>query len=322
MSNRTWFIAAVVFGLASGSIACAQSFPAKPVRLIVPAPPGSSTDVLARLIGKKLIDQWQQPVVIDNRPGAGGTLGTEAAARSAPDGYTLILVNAGFAVSAALYEKLLYDPVKDFAAVGPVAMQPMILVVNPALPAKSVKELIALATSRPNQITFGSNGNGSIAHLVAEMFKWKAGIRMLHVPYKGVSQALTALLVGEIAVLFPGIVPALPQIRSGKIRPLAVSSAKRSAAVPEVPSLREAGVPGYDESNWQGLLAPAGTSPDVIWKVNNEVAAIMQSAAIRKTLAAEGTDAVTGEPSAFGRFLVAETEKWRKLVKASGAKVD
>ena len=306
----------------SASVAFGQTFPTKSVRLIVPAAPGSSTDMLARLIGPKLTEKWQQSIIIDNRPGAGGTVGAEVAARATPDGYTVVLVNAGFAVSAALYKKLSYDSVRDFAPVGAVATQPLVLVVNPAVPVTSVKELVALAKSKPNGLTLGSTGNGSIAHLVAELFMWKTKIRMLHVPYKGASPAVTALLSGEIQVLFPGIVPVLPHIQAGRLRALAVSTARRAAALPEIPSMIEAGVPGYDESNWQGLLAPAGTPPEIIKEFNTDVAAVLRSPDIRKTLAAAGTDTLTSEPASFGKFLVAEIAKWRKLVKDSGAKVD
>jgi tripartite-type tricarboxylate transporter receptor subunit TctC len=313
---------ALCFPGASVLPAAAQNFPARPVRLIVPVAAGSSTDVLARLLGQKLNERWRQPVVVEDRPGGGGTLGTEIAARASPDGYTILMVNAGFVVSAALYKNLAYDSIRDFAPIGLVATQPMVLVVNPSLPTKSVKELVSLAKGKPDQITFGSTGNGSIAHLVAEMFKSKAGIRMLHVPYKGAGPAVTALVAGEIQVLFPGIVPALPHIKSGRLRALAVSTAKRAIVVPDIPTMIESGVIGYDESNWQGFLAPTGTPQEIIAKFSTEVSDIVQSPEIRRSLAAEGTEPLSSDPPAFGKFLAEEIAKWRKLVRETGARIE
>jgi tripartite-type tricarboxylate transporter receptor subunit TctC len=276
---------------------------------------------MARTIGQKLTENFGQPVVIDDKPGAGGIIGSETAAKSAPDGYTLIMANAGsHAVNASLYPKLPYDPVKDFAPVTLVAMAPNILIVHPTLPAKTAKDLIALAKARPGELTFGSGGNGSTAHLSGEMFRTMAGINIVHIPFKGSPAAVIGVIAGQIAMAFPNIPPALPHVRNGKLKALAVTTAKRSAAVPELPTVAESGIPGYEATAWFGLLAPAGTPPAIIARLNAATVKIIQLREMQERLGAEGTEAVGNTPEQFAQIIRTDIAKWAKVVKASGAR--
>ena len=316
-------LAMSAFIAANGYAQPDAAFPVKPIRIIVPSAPGSGPDIMARAIGQKLTEYLGQPVVIDDKPGAGGIIGAETAAKSAPDGYTLIMANAGsHAVNASLYAKLPYDPVRDFAPITLVAMAPNILIVHPTLPAKSARELIALAKSRPGELTFGSGGNGSTAHLSGEMFRTMAGINIVHIPFKGSPAAVVGVIAGQIAMAFPNIPPALPHVRSGKLKALAVTTAKRSAAVPELPTVAESGLPDYAATAWFGLLAPAGTQGAIVAKLNAATVKSVHLRDMQDRLAAEGTEAVGNSPEQFAQIIRTDIAKWAKVVKASGAKAE
>jgi tripartite-type tricarboxylate transporter receptor subunit TctC len=293
-------------------------YPDKPLRLIVPFPPGGGTDILVRAIGPKLTETWGQPVVVDNRGGANGMIGAAFAAKAPPDGQTILAVPAGYAVNPSIYANLPYNPEKDLAPVTQIATSPMILVVHPSLPVKSVRELIALARIRPGQINYATSGNGSPPHLAAEYFKTMAGVKLVHIPYKGPSAAMIDLMSGQISLYFMNMQTALPHVKSGKLRALAVTSPTRFPAVPELPTMAEAGVPGYEMTNWYALLVPGGTPKDIIAKINAEVVRILNSPAIRERLASEGAIVVGSTPEQFAAFLKQEMAKFAKIVKASG----
>jgi len=301
----------------------AAPFPAKPVRLIVPFTPGGSTDILARAIGQKLAETWGQSVIIDNRPGAGGSIGMEMAAKAAPDGYTLVMGHVGtLAANPALYPKLPYDPVKDFAPITLIAMVPNVLVVGPAVPSQNVRELVALAKSKPGKLDYGSGGNGSAAHLATEYFKLKAGVDLQHIPYKGTAPALSDLLGGQIALMITGLPPVLPHVKAGKLRILGVASAQRLKGFPDIPTIAESGVPGYEATQWYGLLAPAATPKDIVAKLNSDAVKALKDPSVAERLAGEGAEPVGDTPEQFGAFIRSEIELWGKVIRATGAKVD
>lgn len=301
----------------------AASYPSKPVRVIVPFPPGGATDILARAVGNELQKNWGQPFVIENRPGAGGNTGTDAVAKSPPDGYTLLMGTVGtHGINASLYPKLPYDPVRDFAPVALVALVPNILVVHPSVPAKSVRELIDYARAHPGKLDYASSGNGTSIHLAAELFKSMTGVYMVHIPYRGSAFAMQDLLTGQVQVMFDNMPSALPQVKAGKLRALAVTSARRSPAAPDVPTLTESGLSGYEASSWFGMLAPAGTPPEIVEKLNAAIVKALQSPEVRDRLASQGAEPASLTPAEFARFIDAEIAKWAKVVKASGAKVD
>jgi tripartite-type tricarboxylate transporter receptor subunit TctC len=304
------------------SLAVAQDFPARPVRLIVPYPAGGATDVMARIIAQKLSSSLGQQFVVDNRPGAGAIVGTEIVARSAADGYTLLMGTTTNAIGASLYAKLPYDFEKDLAPVGLIAAGQFCLVVHPAVPVNSVKELVALAKARPGQLNFASSGNGGGPHLAIEMLKSMAGVNMFHVPYKGAAAGITDLLAGAVQLMAIDISLVLPHMKAGKLKGLAVSGAQRSGAVPELPTVAESGYPGYEVTPWYGLLAAAGTPHAVIAKLNGELAKVTGDAAMREKLLSQGIDPVAGAPQEFARAIHADIVKYAKLVKSSGAKVD
>lgn len=306
--------AALVLSVASGAVR-AQKYPDKPVRLIVPFAPGGGTDVLARFISAKLSENLGVSVVIENRGGAGGTLGTEVAARAVPDGYTFLFTSASHSFNPSLYPRLAYDPLKDFAAVTLAAMVPHLLVVHPSLPVKNVKELIALAKRRPGEIFYGSGGVGSSIHLAAALFVTLAKINMGHVPYKGGGPAMVGVMSGETQVIFPTMQSALPHVRSGRLRALAVSTAERSPATPDLPTIAESGLPGYEAIGWYGMLAPAGTPQSAIERMHAEVVKILTSPELKKQLAIEGAVAVGNRPAEFDKFIREEIAKWSKLVR-------
>jgi len=313
--------AAVAAGLAGG--AHAQNYPTRPIRMVVPFTPGGSTDILARFIGQKLTEAWGQQVVIDNRPGAGGTIGLEIAARAKPDGYTLVMAHIGtLAVNPTLYEKLSYDPVKDFQPITQVAMVPNMLAVHPALPAKSVKELVGLARAKPGGLNCGSGGNGSAAHLACEYFKLKAQVNIVHIPYRGTAPAVTDLIAGQISMMITGVPPLLQQVKAGKLRGLAVATSKRLPLLPEYPTIAEAGVPGYEASQWYGVLAPAGTPRPIVDRLYKGIADALARPDAKERLAADAAEAVGSTPEEFGAFIKAEIARWAPVVKASGAKPD
>jgi tripartite-type tricarboxylate transporter receptor subunit TctC len=301
----------------------AAAFPSKPVRLIVPFTPGGSTDILARAIGQKLSESWRQPVVIENRPGAGGAIGMELAAKAPADGTTMVMGHIGtLAANPALYRSLSYDPVRDFAPVTLVAMVPNVLVVGPAVPSRSVAEFVALAKSKPGKLDYGSGGNGSAAHLAMEYFKLKAGVDLQHVPYKGTAPALTDLLGGQIAVILTGLPPVLQHVKSGKLRILGVASRERLAAFPEIPTIAESGVPGFEATQWYGLLVPAATPKDIVAKIQRDTAAALRDPAVNERLASEGAEPVGNTPEQFGTFIRSEIELWGKVIRATGMKAE
>ena len=300
----------------------AQNYPARPIRMIVPFSPGGATDVPARIVAQRLSEALGQQVIIDNRPGAGSMLGAEAVAKASPDGYTLLLTATTHVISASLYTKLPYDAVRDFAPVMLIGSGPNVLTVHPSLPAKSVRELIALAKARPNKIDYASSGNGSAQHLFGALFMSMANITMMHIPYKGSAPAITDLISGQVSVGFPGIALVLPHSRAGRLRALAVTSEKRSKAMPEVPAIAEVGVPGYAATLWSGLLAPKSTPPEVIQKLYDEIAKLLRLPDVESTFLATGTDVTISTPDQFGQFLKAEYDKWAKVIKAVDARVN
>ena len=303
--------------------ASAQAYPNKPVRLVVPFPAGGTTDILARAMAQKLSDALGQQFVVDNRPGAGGNIGADLVAKSPPDGYTLLMGTVGTqAINTSLYAKMPYDAAKDFAPVVLVAGVPNVLVAHPSVTAKTVPELVALAKAKPGSINFASSGNGTSIHLSGELFKVMTGVQMSHVPYKGSAPAITDLLGGQVQIMFDNLPSALPHIKAGKLRALAVTSSKRAPALPDLPTIAEAGVPGFEATSWFGILAPAGTPRDIVMKVNAESNKALQAADMKEKLLAQGAEAVGNTPEFFGDYIKAETTKWAKVVKESGAKVD
>jgi len=306
----------------SATTAIAQSFPAKPVKIIVPSTPGDGSDILARSIAQKLTERWGQSVIVENRPGAGGVVGTEASAKSPADGYTVIMGNAGsHAINQALYPKLSYDVVRDFAPITLVASAPNVFVVNPSVPARTVAEFIALAKKEPGKYSFASGGNGSSAHLNGEMLKSFAGIEMTHVPYKGSSPAITDVIAGQVQLMIGNLPPILPFIKSGKVRALGVTTTTRFAATPDVPPISET-VPGYESLAWFGLFAPAATPKDILTKWHGDVVAVLALPEIRERVAQLGFDVVGNTPEAYAALVRGDIAKWQKVVKASGAKAD
>ncbi len=301
----------------------AQDYPSKPIRLIVPFTPGGSTDILARVIGQKLTEAWGKQVVIDNRPGAGGNIGVELAAKSPPDGHTLVMGHIGtFGVNPTLYTKLPYDPIKDFQPITLVALVPNMLSVHPGVPANSVKELVALAKAKPGTINFGSGGNGSAAHLAGEYFKLLTKTEITHIPYRGTSPAVTDLIAGQIQMIITGVPPTLSFVKAGKLRALGVATAKRLPLLPELPTIAEAGVPGYEATQWYGVLAPAGTPKPIVAKLNAEMKKAIHGPDVKAKLAADAAEPVGNSPEEFGAFIKKEIARWAPVIKASGAKPD
>ena len=323
--SRNILLACTAFSLPSPVATAAElaaGYPDKPIRFIVPFPPGAANDTLARAVGQNLSERWGKPVVIDNRGGAGGMLGMGIAASSVPDGYTIVIVPATHAINVSLYKKPPFDAVKDFAPISLIATGAYMLSVNPSLPARSVKELIAVAKSRPGKLNFGSAGTGNATHLLGELLKSKAGIEITHVPYKGVGPALAAVMGGQMDMVFGSISGTAPHAKSGRVRPLAITSMKRSSAVPDVPTLHESGVAGFDAVGWWGVLAPAGTSPAIVKKVNAEIAAIVNDPKMRQWLERQGFEPAGGSAPEFERFIKSEIAKWGEIVRTSGAQLD
>jgi tripartite-type tricarboxylate transporter receptor subunit TctC len=299
--------------------ALAQPYPSRPIRLIVPFPPGGSTDILARALAQKLSEGLGQAVVIDNRPGAGGSIGADAAAKAAPDGHTLMMGHLGtLAVNPAIYRNLPYDPVKSFAPVSLMAMVPSVLVVNPQVPAASAAELIAYARAHPGKLAYGSAGSGSTSHLTTEYFKLATGTDILHVPYKGIGPMLTDLISGQLSMGLNGAPAVMPHVNSGRLRALAVSGLARLPSLPHIPTLDEAGVKGFDASGWYGVVAPAGTSRAVIERLNAEIRRIMQTPDLRARLDNEGAISAPGSPEEFAAFIVSEIARWAAVLKRAG----
>ena len=322
--TRARFCAAAL-GIAALALAGpvrAETYPDKPIRIVVPYTPGGPTDIVARLVGNKLSEQLGQPVLIDNKGGAGGNLGAELVARAPADGYTLLLVTTGHAINPALYPKLGYNLQTDFVPVSQLMSSPMVVAVNPALPVKNLRELIALAKSRPGELNFASAGNGSSTHLAPELFAMMAGIKMGHVPYKGSAPALSDVMAGHAQVAFDFMISAMPHVRSGKLKGLAVTGATRSPAAPELPTVAEAGVPGYEVIGWNGLMAPAGTPKALIAKLNAAVKQVLASADVAAQITNQGSNPQWSSPEAFAAFVGAEIERWGKVARASGAKIE
>ena len=312
---------AAMLGVAA-TAALAQPYPAKAVRVIVPFPAGGGIDFVARALAPKLAEYTGQSFVVDNRSGASGTIGTEAVAKAAPDGYTLLATFSSHTQNASLYSKLGYDTVRDFAPVTQIATVANILVVNPALPVKSLKELIALAKKRPGEILYASIGNGTPSHLSAELFDSMAGIKMTHVPYKGAAPSMVSLLSGETQLTFTTVVVAQPHVKSGRLRALGVASLKRAAVMPEVPTIDEAGVRGYESNAWYGLLAPAKTPAAIVEQLHRETVRALQSPDLRGSLTNQGAEPVGNSGEQFNAIIKDEIEKWRKLVQTLGLKAD
>jgi tripartite-type tricarboxylate transporter receptor subunit TctC len=312
----------VICAALSGGV-YAQAYPTKPVRWIVPFPPGGGTDAISRMLAQKLTELWGQQVIADNRPGSGGTIGLAVAAKLPPDGYNLVLGQlANMAIAPALYGKLPYDPVKDFTPITLALTSPLILVVHPSVPAKNVKELIALARAKPDAITFGSPGNGTTGHLAMEIIKGSGKVKLVHIPYKGAVPAFTGLMGGEIAVYMSSIQPALPMLKAGRVRALGVTSAKRMPTLPDIPTIAETGLPGYEVTNWYGVIAPAGLAKDILGRVHGDLVKVMKQPDVQQRFAAEGGDATPNTPEQFATFIRNEIAKWGKAVRESGAKVE
>ena len=313
----------VIMCLAHIGLASAQTYPTKPVRIIVPQAPGGASDALARIIGQRLSERWHQPVVVENRAGAGGLIGTDAVAKSAPDGYTLLLAYDGtHAVNASLYKTLPFDPIKDFVTVATLANVPFVLAVNAASPAKDVRQFIELGRASPGKMTYGSAGNGSVNHLLGAMFGKGAGVQFVHVPYKGAAPAITDLIGGSLDSVFTSIPSVISHIQSGRVRALAVTSAKRSAALPDVPTIAESGLAGFAVAPWFGLLAPASTPADIVSRINDDVAALMMTKEVTVAFAAQGAEPFRTTPAEFGALLRSDIERWAVVVRETGAKVD
>jgi tripartite-type tricarboxylate transporter receptor subunit TctC len=298
------------------------SFPSKPIRMIIPFAPGGGTDITGRTVGAELTKAWGQPVVADNEAGANGTIGIAQGAKAAPDGYTLILISASSLINQHVLAKVPYDLLRDFAPLSQLTAQPYALVVNPAVPAKSLKELIAYAKANPGKLNYGSSGVGGTSHLSGALFAQMAGINITHVPYKGGNPAMLDVIAGNIQMLYSTLLQAGPHLKSGKLRVLAVSTAQRAPAAPDVPTMSEAGVPGYEVAPWYGLIVPAKTPQPIIGKLNSEIARIMKSPEVAPKLAADGSQGIGGTPAEFGALLKAENVKWAKLVKEIGLKAD
>ncbi len=305
------------------ALGAAQSWPSKPIKWIVPFAPGGTTDILARTVGEKLTIALGVPVIIENKPGAGGGVGAEIVAKSAPDGYTIMGGTIStHAINASLYKSLPYDPVKDFVPITLIARVPNMLVVNPDVPAKDVKELIALLKANPGKYTFASSGNGTSQHLSGELFKSMAGVDMQHIPYKGSPPALQDVVGGQVTMTFDNITTAWPLAKAGKLRPLAVTTAKRSSIAPDVPTLAESGLPGFEVGSWQGVFAPAGTPAPIVKRLNAEIVKILHMPEVNERLAGLGAEIVADSPEEFAALVKAEVVKWAEVVKQSGAKVD
>ena len=312
----------VAAALVASVTAVAQAYPARPVRVIVPLAPGGGSDYTARFIGARLSERLGQPVVVDNRPAASGIVGTDLVAKAAPDGYTLLLVFSTHAQSAQLFKKLPYDPIKDFAPITEVFATPLVLLVHPSQPIKTIKELVAYAKEHPGKLNYGTSGPGSSPHLMTELLNSMAGIQMTHVPYKGVASVMTALLGGELQIAYSNPVTGAPLWKAGKLRPLGMSGLKRSEAFPEIPTIDETGVPGYEALIWYGFMAPAKTPGAVVDRLHRDVVSVLKIPEVRQTLVAQGNDVVGNTPAEFAAFINKEADKWGALGKRLGISME
>ena len=304
---------ALVFGAAD-----AQQYPARPVRIVVPSAPGGGTDITARILAPKLSEQLGQQFVVENRAGAGTMIGGEVVARAAPDGYTLLMGISTLAINPATYKRVPYDALRDFAPISHVVSLPNVLVTHPSVPVKTVKELIAFSRARPGELYYASAGVGTSPHLSTELFLLMGGIKMVHVPYKGSGPGIVDIVAGHVSVMTPSILSGLPHIKSGRLRGLGVTSAKRAGGVPDIPTIAEAGLPGYEAVQWFGLLAPAATPREIVTRLHTETVRALQAADVRNRLSADGADPVGSTPEEFAAFLRSETAKWAKVVKQAG----
>lgn len=321
---RQAFLAGVGCWLAVWSSApLAQGYPVKSIRVVVPFAPGGATDITARLAAQKITEAWAQAMVIDNRPGASGMIGADIVAKAPPDGYTVLLGStAELAINQHLYSKMTYSTEKDLSPVTLAAITPLILVIHPSVPAESVTELIRLAKARPGQLTFASAGNGSVQHLSGELLKTSAQVDIIHIPYKGAGPAISDLLGGQVSMFFSGMPPAIPHVKGGKLRALAVTTRTRSPAATEVPTMQEAGVPGFDISNWFAYFVPAGTPKEIVAKLSAELARVLKLPDVKEKLASQGAETVGNSPEQLGQFVRAESVKYARLIKQSGAKAE
>ncbi|MDB5809189.1 MAG: protein bugT-like protein [Betaproteobacteria bacterium] len=319
-----WAALAVCAGaVLSPHLASAQAYPTKPVRVLTPFPAGAGVDIVARMIGAPLAETWGQPVVVDNRPGAGGTIANELAARAPPDGHTLLLGNVStLAMAPSLYKKINFDPVRSFAPITIVNTSTNILVVHPGVAATTTQALIALAKAKPGQINYASAGSGTSPHLAAELFKSMAGINLVHVPYKGSPQALTDLLGGQTQVMFASLVSAISHVRQNRLRAIGMTALHRSSALPDVPTISESGLRGYDVSMWMGVVGPAGTPPAIVAQLNRQIAAVLQAPDVRERLAVQGLEAASDTPAEFGAYIASEVRKWSAVIKQAGVVAD
>jgi tripartite-type tricarboxylate transporter receptor subunit TctC len=320
--TRTVLVALCAIVSWSASALAQQPYPSRPIRLISPFAPGGGNDILCRTIAPKLTERIRQQVIVDNRPGANGIIGTEVAARSAPDGYTIVLIPSGHAVNASLHRKLPYDSIKDFTPITLVGSSPLILAVHPSLPARNVKELIALAKAHPEQLTYGSAGIGSSGHLGGALFDALTGTKMVHVPYKGMSLAITDLMSGQVSLVFGTSLSVMPHVRSGRLRAMATTGAQRSPALPDLPTVAEAGVPGYEAGLWYGFVGPAHIPAEIVRRLNAEIVAVLKLTEVRERLASQGVDAQPSTPEEFGRLLASDLERWAKVVQRAGIRAE
>ena len=315
-------IAALAAGALCACAAVAQNYPVKPVRVIVSFPPGSGADIVCRTITPRLTEAYGQQFVVDNRAGASGNLGSELAARAVPDGYTLLFTPASVASSQALYTKLGYNLQKDLEPISIIASAPFVLVVHPSLPVKNVKDLIAMAKAKPGQLLYASTGNGGSPHLASELFKMQAKIDIVHIPYKGTPPAVTDLIAGQVSMMFANTLSVLPYVNSGRLRALAISSAKRSAAAPQLPTIAEAGMPGFEASTWFGMLAPTGTPKDIVVRLNGELRKIVQTKTVNDALIAQGADPIGSSAEEFQARIKSDIEKWTRTIKAANVQAE
>ena len=322
MKIATRLALTMMLGMATFN-AHAQTYPAKPVRFIVPFPPGGPTDIMGRLAAQRLTEAWGVQVVADNRAGAGGNIGSELCAKSPPDGYTICMMTVAQSISPSIYPKLGFDPLKDFAPVTLMATLPSLLMVHPSLPVKNVKELVALAKAKPATLTYASTGNGTSPHMLMEMFKWMAGgINLVHVPYKGASPAMIDQISGQIDVAFSTAIAALPFVQQGKVRAIAVSTKDRFAPLPDLPTVEQGGIKGYDGSSWQGVVMPANTPRDMIAKANAELVKMLKSPDMKEKILLQGGIAIGNSPDDFAAYMKSEIDKWAKVAKAANVRVE
>ncbi|MBI3938338.1 MAG: tripartite tricarboxylate transporter substrate binding protein [Betaproteobacteria bacterium] len=322
MLRRRIASAAVMMAAAFATDAGAQQYPARPIRFIVTYAAGSGADIVARLIGQKMTEAWGQQVVVDNRAGAGGNIGTELAARATPDGYTIVMCATALVIGPSVYRKLPYHPIRDFSPVTQAVVLPFALVVHPGIAAKSVRELVALARSKPRELHYASIGNATLQHLAGELFRTMSGAEIVHVPYKGTAQYIADLLAGQVAMMFSGVPPVLPHVKGGKLRALAVTTARRTPALPGVPTVAEAGVPGYEVTLWFGVLAPAGTPGAIVRRLNAEIVRILGMADVKERLSAQGAEPAAGTPAQFAAVLKSDMAKYAKLIAQTGIRAE